>query len=74
MTTSPPLETGTTVKSLDPVHFTARIHVAPKGNRCSKLLVPSAYQRGKVPLLTMHHSCHQNADYFAAGTRMNEQA
>ena len=74
MTTSPPLETGTTVKSPDPVHFTVRIHVAPKGNRCSKLLVPSAYQRGKVPLLTMRHSCHQNADYFAAGTRMNEQA
>jgi poly(hydroxyalkanoate) depolymerase family esterase len=44
------------------------------GKRDYKLFVPSHQPQGRRPLLVMLHGCTQNADDFAAGTRMNELA
>lgn len=40
-----------------------------------KIYVPNTYQAGTaVPLLVMLHGCTQDADDFAAGTKMNTLA
>ncbi len=52
-------------------YFSARTYVNDAGQRNYKLYVPSGYRGAPLPLIVMLHGCTQDADDFAAGTRMN---
>jgi len=49
-------------------------HYGTGSQRRYMLYQPARRQRGQAPLLVMLHGCSQDAEEFAAGTRMNEAA
>ncbi|SAK49190.1 extracellular catalytic domain type 1 short-chain-length polyhydroxyalkanoate depolymerase [Caballeronia ptereochthonis] len=55
-------------------HFSTRRYANSAGQRSYKLYVPSSYRDDPLPLIVMLHGCTQDADDFAAGTRMNALA
>ncbi|MGF6660706.1 poly(hydroxyalkanoate) depolymerase family esterase [Paraburkholderia atlantica] len=55
-------------------HFSMRRYVNAAGQRNYKVYVPSQYHSDPLPLIVMLHGCTQDADDFAAGTRMNALA
>ncbi len=59
-------------KSPGGAEFLTKQFACHAGKRDYKLYVPAQPAGGRRPLLIMLHGCTQNADDFAAGTRMNE--
>lgn len=54
--------------------FEQRSFACPEGRRDYKLYVPSQAEEGLRGLIVMLHGCRQDADDFAVGTAMNQQA
>ncbi|MGF6774684.1 poly(hydroxyalkanoate) depolymerase family esterase [Paraburkholderia sp. GAS199] len=63
-----------TIDAETPGTFSTHSFSNAAGQRQYKLYVPATYDNQPVPLIVMLHGCTQNADDFAAGTRMNELA
>ncbi len=63
-----------TIDAETPGTFSTHTFINSAGQRQYKLYVPTGYKDEAVPLIVMLHGCTQNADDFAAGTRMNELA
>ena len=58
----------------DGAQFLRRSYACAAGRRTYKLYVPQHQHQGRRPLLVMLHGGTQDADDFAAGTRMNALA
>ncbi|MDR5758395.1 PHB depolymerase family esterase [Caballeronia sp. LZ035] len=54
--------------------FSTQRHVSAVGQRDYKIYVPTLPRSEPLPLVIMLHGCTQDADDFAAGTRMNALA
>ncbi|PLP97947.1 extracellular catalytic domain type 1 short-chain-length polyhydroxyalkanoate depolymerase [Cupriavidus pauculus] len=57
-----------------PGHFSRHTFASQTGQRAYKLYVPGGCLQEPMPLVVMLHGCTQDADDFAAGTRMNTLA
>ena len=71
---SAPASAPPTFDAETPGTFSTHTFSNGAGQRQYKLYVPAAYRGEPLPLIVMLHGCTQNADDFAAGTRMNEMA
>ncbi|MFM0593099.1 extracellular catalytic domain type 1 short-chain-length polyhydroxyalkanoate depolymerase [Paraburkholderia dilworthii] len=67
-------QADTTIDADAPGVFSTHTFSNHAGQRGYKLYVPAVYNGAPLPLIVMLHGCTQNADDFAAGTRMNELA
>ncbi|PQV44698.1 PHB depolymerase family esterase [Paraburkholderia sp. BL21I4N1] len=72
--TQAPPSADTTIDADAPGVFSTHTFCNHAGQRGYKLYVPAVYNGTPLPLIVMLHGCTQNADDFAAGTRMNELA
>ncbi len=68
------LKPPATPKVSDGAQFMTKQFSCHAGKREYKLYVPAHQPQGRRPLLVMLHGCTQDADDFAAGTRMNALA
>jgi poly(hydroxyalkanoate) depolymerase family esterase len=65
---------GNTLEIPDGAQFLNRSYACAAGRRSYKLYIPHRHHAGRRPLLVMLHGGTQDADDFAAGTRMNALA
>ena len=64
--------TARTTIAAQPARFLRSHYASPFGDRDYLLFIPEKQPRAKCPLIVMLHGCHQDAEDFATGTRMNQ--